>query len=39
MKIAPEYEGLVAYANDAMDGLDLANQLMDEERRAALRNT
>jgi 5-methyltetrahydrofolate--homocysteine methyltransferase len=28
---------MVAYANDAMEGLDLANQLMDEERRAALR--
>jgi 5-methyltetrahydrofolate--homocysteine methyltransferase len=39
MKIAPEYEGLVAYANDAMEGLDLAHQLMDEERRAALRRT
>jgi 5-methyltetrahydrofolate--homocysteine methyltransferase len=37
MKIAPEYGGMVAYANDAMEGLDLANQLMDEERRAALR--
>jgi 5-methyltetrahydrofolate--homocysteine methyltransferase len=37
IKIAPEYEGLVAYANDAMEGLDLANQIMDEERRAALR--
>jgi 5-methyltetrahydrofolate--homocysteine methyltransferase len=37
IKIAPEYEGLVAYANDAMRGLDLANQIMDEERRAALR--
>src|SRR5262249_20741866 len=33
MKIAPEYEGLVAYANDAMSGLDLANQVMDYERR------
>ncbi len=39
MKIAPEYDGLVAYANDAMEGLDLANQIMDEERRAALRRT
>jgi 5-methyltetrahydrofolate--homocysteine methyltransferase len=39
MKIAPEYGGLVAYANDAMEGLDLANQVMDEERRAALRRT
>src|SRR5512146_2574142 len=37
MKIAPEYGGLVVYANDAMEGLDFANQLMDEERRAALR--
>jgi 5-methyltetrahydrofolate--homocysteine methyltransferase len=36
MKIAPEYEGLVAYANDAMAGLDLANQLMDGQRREAL---
>jgi 5-methyltetrahydrofolate--homocysteine methyltransferase len=39
MKIAPEYGGLVAYANDAMEGLDLANQIMDEERRATLRRT
>ncbi|MGO9452812.1 MAG: methionine synthase [Candidatus Binataceae bacterium] len=37
MKIAPEYEGVVAYANDAMRGLDLANQLMDYERREMLR--
>ena len=29
LKIAPEYEGVVAYAKDAMTGLDLANQLMD----------
>jgi len=36
MKIAPEYDGLVAYANDAMEGLDLANQLMDPQRREAL---
>jgi 5-methyltetrahydrofolate--homocysteine methyltransferase len=36
MKIAPEYEGLVAYANDAMTGLDLANQIMDYERRDSL---
>jgi 5-methyltetrahydrofolate--homocysteine methyltransferase len=33
LKIAPEYGGLVAYANDAMTGLDLANQLMDATRR------
>src|SRR5258708_28022982 len=36
LKIAPEYEGVVAYANDAMTGLDLANQLMDAIRRADL---
>jgi 5-methyltetrahydrofolate--homocysteine methyltransferase len=38
MKIAPEYEGLVAYANDAMTGLDLANQIMDYERRESLKH-
>jgi len=37
IKIAPEYEGLVAYANDAMNGLDLANQIMDREARASLK--
>ena len=36
LKIAPEYEGVVAYANDAMTGLDLANQLMDPARRNGL---
>ncbi len=36
LKIAPEYAGIVAYANDAMAGLDLANQLMDPRRREAL---
>ncbi|MGA2410267.1 MAG: vitamin B12 dependent-methionine synthase activation domain-containing protein, partial [Candidatus Binataceae bacterium] len=36
IKIAPEYDGVVAYANDAMQGLDLANQLMDPQRREAL---
>lgn len=35
-KIAPEYDGLVCYANDAMQGLDLANQIMDTDKRAAL---
>ena len=35
-RIAPEYEGLVVYASDAMQGLDLANQLQDPPRRAAL---
>jgi 5-methyltetrahydrofolate--homocysteine methyltransferase len=36
MKIAPAYGGIVAYANDAMAGLDLANQIMDGPRREAL---
>ena len=35
-KIAPEYEGLVCYANDAMNGLDLANQIVVPDKRAAL---
>lgn len=35
-KIAPEYEGLVCYANDAMNGLDLANQLVNPDKRAHL---
>jgi 5-methyltetrahydrofolate--homocysteine methyltransferase len=35
-RIAPEYEGLVVYAKDAMNGLDLANQLQDGGRRAVL---
>jgi len=39
IKIAPEYDGLVAYANDAMAGLDLANQVMDPQRREALIGT
>ena len=37
IKIAPEYDGLVAYANDAMAGLELANRVMDYERRETLR--
>jgi len=32
-RIAPEYRGPVLYAQDAMDGLDLANGLMDPARR------
>src|SRR6185369_1835225 len=36
LKIGPEYDGIVAYASDAMTGLDLANQLADEARRATL---
>ena len=35
-KIAPEYEGLVCYANDAMKGLDLANQIVDTDKRERL---
>ncbi|MFC4767078.1 methionine synthase [Effusibacillus consociatus] len=35
-RIAPEYDGLVLYAKDAMDGLDLANRLSDEKQRKAL---
>ena len=35
-KIAPEYEGLVCYANDAMNGLDLANQLGNPDKRIQL---
>src|SRR5208283_1118456 len=35
-KIATHYDGLVAYANDAMNGLDLANQIVDREAREAL---
>ncbi|MGH7842273.1 MAG: methionine synthase [Candidatus Binataceae bacterium] len=36
MKIAPEYDGVVAYANDAMAGLELAHQIVDPQRREAL---
>ncbi len=35
-RIAPEYDGLVLYAKDAMDGLDLANKLSDSAERAIL---
>jgi len=35
-RIATQYGGLVAYANDAMNGLDLANQIIDPERRDQL---
>jgi 5-methyltetrahydrofolate--homocysteine methyltransferase len=35
-KIAPAYEGLVCYANDAMKGLDLANKLAGDGSREAL---
>lgn len=36
LRIAPSYEGLVAYAQDAMDGLSLANQIMDPKARTFL---
>ncbi len=35
-KIAPSYDQLVLYARDAMTGLSLANQLMNEETRKTL---
>lgn len=35
-RIAPEYSGIVVYAKDAMDGLDLANKLQDEGSRKLL---
>jgi 5-methyltetrahydrofolate--homocysteine methyltransferase len=35
-RIAPEYDGMVLYAKDAMDGLDLANKLSDSAERAIL---
>ncbi|WP_276351416.1 methionine synthase [Cohnella caldifontis] len=35
-RIAPEYEGIVLYAKDAMEGLDLANQLSDPEQKARI---
>jgi len=35
-RIAPEYDGLVLYARDAMDGLDIANKLGNPDERAKL---
>ncbi|MGZ9584168.1 methionine synthase [Paenibacillus marinisediminis] len=35
-RIIPEYDGLVLYAKDAMDGLDIANKLMNEQERNLL---
>ena len=35
-KIVPAYSGTVAYAKDAMEGLDLLNRLMNPEARARL---
>ena len=36
LRIAPEYAGLVAYAQDAMSGLALANTLQDADERQKL---
>ena len=36
-KIAPEYSGIVLYAKDAMQGLELANRLMDVDERQSWR--
>lgn len=36
LKIAPEYEGPVLYAKDAMDGLSLANRMQNIEEREQL---
>ena len=36
LRIAPEYEGMVAYAPDAMSGLALANTIQDADERAKL---
>ncbi|MFU1796931.1 methionine synthase [Paenibacillus azoreducens] len=35
-RIRPEYNGMVLYAKDAMDGLDLANKLMDPAQRSLM---
>jgi 5-methyltetrahydrofolate--homocysteine methyltransferase len=35
-RIAPEYEGTVVYCNDAMNGLDTLNRLMNPEARTQL---
>jgi 5-methyltetrahydrofolate--homocysteine methyltransferase len=36
LRIAPEYEGLVVYARDAMTGLALANNMQDADQRQQL---
>jgi 5-methyltetrahydrofolate--homocysteine methyltransferase len=36
LRIAPEYDGMVAYAPDAMSGLALANSIQDADERAKL---
>lgn len=35
-RIGPEYDGLVLYAKDAMNGLDIANQISDPEQKKLL---
>jgi 5-methyltetrahydrofolate--homocysteine methyltransferase len=35
-RIGPEYDGLVLYAKDAMNGLDIANQISNPEQREKL---
>jgi 5-methyltetrahydrofolate--homocysteine methyltransferase len=35
-RIAPEYRGIVLYAKDAMDGLDLVNRLQNPQEREQL---
>lgn len=35
-RIGPEYDGLALYAKDAMDGLDIANKLMDSTHRSRM---
>ncbi|KGE17333.1 methionine synthase [Paenibacillus wynnii] len=35
-RIRPEYDGMVLYAKDAMDGLDIANRLMNPNERAKM---
>ncbi len=37
LRIAPAYDGVVAYAKDAMDGLGLAGRLVDDDQRELLR--
>ena len=39
LRIAPEYDGMVAYAADAMSGLALANTIQDADERAQLMTT
>ena len=36
LRISPEYNGIVTYAKDAMEGLKLANHLMDTDKRKLL---